>query len=366
MRTDRINQVVELLLPKKMLAHQKNVWTSSLVNYIVTLTQKILWIGKAMTAMPPVTFLGQILSDIDLAEIRDVMDTCRNLSRTEIASTMCELFSWKRQSGRLKTVECRQFLEQLESMGLVNLPPQRRRNSNTILVSPSDKTNPTPILSCDLRELSPVSITKVITKAHRQLWYEYVDRYHYLGYRVPFGAQLRYFIELKNNPTTYLGCLQFSSPAWKMTPRDTWIAWDDVQRAANLQKIICNSRFLILPWVQVKNLASFTLTMALRQVADDWNSVYGIKPVLVETLVDGQRFKGTCYKAANWQYLGATTGSLSQRHLCLPSYQAVSPGIANLSKRNLNFGTPSLRHCNGLSRDPFRYCSGSLCGCQHD
>ena len=261
-----------------------------------------------MIVMPSITFLGQTLSDIDLAEIKEVIETCRNLSRTEIASTICELFSWERQSGRLKTVECRQFLEQLESMGLVCLPPQRRSNSNSILISPSEKTSPSPILSCDLSDLSPVSITNVTTKAQRQLWYEYVDRYHYLGYRVPFGAQLRYFIELKNHPTVYLGCLQFSSPAWKMTPRDIWIAWDDGQRAINLQKIISNSRFLILPWIQVKNLASFTLALASRQVADDWNSVYGIKPVLMETLVDRQRFKGTCYKAANWHYLGATTG----------------------------------------------------------
>ena len=93
-----------------------------------------------------------------------------------------------------------------------------------------------------------------------------------------------------------------------MTPRDKWIAWNDGQRAANLQKIICNSRFLLLPWIQVKNLASFTLALALRQVAEDWNRVYAIKPVLVETLVDRQRFKGTCYKAANWICVGQTKG----------------------------------------------------------
>lgn len=307
MKTDSIGQIVELI-PKKLSAIRKNDWTSSLLNCIVSLALKILRIGKATTAMPPITFLGQRLSDSDLADIKEVVDTCRNLSRTEIANTICELFSLERQSGRLKTVECRQFLEQLESMGLVNLPPQRASNSTSMRVSPSDKSNPATILSSDLSVLPPISITKVTTKAQRQLWYEYVDRYHYLGYRLPFGAQLRYFVELKDHPTSCLGCMQFSSPAWKMAPRDQWIEWDDGQRARNLQKIICNSRFLILPWVQVKNLASFTLALALRQVADDWNSVYGVRPVLVETLVDRQRFKGTCYKAANWQYLGVTSG----------------------------------------------------------
>jgi hypothetical protein len=308
MKTNSTGQIVELLL-KKLSAIRKNGWTSSPLNCIVTSALKILWIGKAISAMPPITFLGQTLSDRDLADIKEVTDTCRNLSRTEIASTICELFSWERQNGRLKTVECRQFLEQLESMGLVNLPPQRASNSTSMLVSPSDKSNPpTTILSSELSDLPPISITKVTTRAQRQLWYEYVDRYHYLGYRLPFGAQLRYFVELIDHPTTCLGCMQFSSPAWKMAPRDQWIAWDDGQRARNLQKIICNSRFLILPWIQVKNLASYTLALALRRVADDWNSVYGIRPVLVETLVDRQRFKGTCYKAANWQYLGVTAG----------------------------------------------------------
>ncbi len=304
MRTGNIRLIIRRL-SKKISAKTKNVWTSPLLNYIVTVTQKMLWIGKAM---PPITFLGQTLNENDLTEIKDVIDTCRNLSHTEIASTICELFSWERHSGRLKTVECRQFLEQLELMGLVNLPPQRTSNPNSILISPSSKTSPSPIISCDLSNLSPISITRVITKEQRLLWYEFIDRYHYLGYRRPFGAQLRYFIELAGHQPTYLGCLQFSSPAWKMTPRDKWIAWNDGQRAANLQKIICNSRFLLLPWIQVKNLASFTLALALRQVAEDWNRVYAIKPVLVETLVDRQRFKGTCYKAANWHFLGETTG----------------------------------------------------------
>src|SRR5208282_872731 len=106
MRKDRIGQFVGLF-PKKYSENRKNVWTSPRINYIVTLTQKMLWTGKAMIVMPSITFLGQTLSDIDLAEIKEVIETCRNLSRTEIASTICELFSWERQSGRLKTVECR-------------------------------------------------------------------------------------------------------------------------------------------------------------------------------------------------------------------------------------------------------------------
>jgi hypothetical protein len=162
-------------------------------------------------------------------------------------------------------------------------------------------------ISAKLRELSPILLTRVKTKGQRQLWYEYVDRYHYLGYQLPFGAQLRYFIE-SGATDDILGCFQFSSPAWKMAPRDRWIGWSDAQRKVNLQKIINNSRFLIFPWVKVKNLASSTLALAVKTIADDWQGCYGYRPVLMETLVDQKRFKGTCYKAANWIHMGKTTG----------------------------------------------------------
>jgi hypothetical protein len=156
--------------------------------------------------------------------------------------------------------------------------------------------------------LAPISLARVKTKEERQLWYEYVDRYHYLGYQLPFGAQLRYFIKSGTRQTLTLGCLQFSSPAWQMAPRDRWIGWDDEQRRRNLQKIINNSRFVIFPWVQVKNLASSVLGLAAKTLPDDWESSYAYRPVLMETLVAQKRFKGTCYKAANWVHVGETTG----------------------------------------------------------
>jgi hypothetical protein len=124
---------------------------------------------------------------------------------------------------------------------------------------------------------------------------------------LPFGAQLRYFIK-SGKTDAVLGCFQFSSPAWTMAPRDRWIGWNNEQRNRNLQKIINNSRFLLFPWVHVKNLASSVLALAAKTVPDDWQRSYGYCPVLMETLVDRKRFKGTCYKAANWLYIGETTG----------------------------------------------------------
>jgi hypothetical protein len=256
------------------------------------------------------TFCGQVVSKDQLIEIVEIVDTFSKLSRGELANTICELFSWKRPTGKLKTVECRQFLERLDARGIIRLPLCRKQNRKPTKASVPRTTqaDTQPSISEKLSKLSPISLSRVKTKEHRQLWYEYVDRYHYLGYQLPFGAQLRYFIKSGARQALVLGCLQFSSPAWKMAPRDRWIGWNDEQRQRNLQKVISNSRFLIFPWVQVKNLASSVLALAVKTVPDDWQSCYGYRPVLMETLVAQKRFKGTCYKAANWVHVGSTTG----------------------------------------------------------
>ena len=256
------------------------------------------------------TFCGQVVSKVQLNEIVEIISIFPKLSRSELANTICELFSWKRPTGKLKTVECRQFLERLDAKAVIRLPACRKQYANDTKtnIPRTEQTDTQAAISVKLNELSPILLTRVQCKEHRRLWYEYVDRYHYLGYRLPFGAQLRYFIKSGTKQGVILGCLQFSSAAWKMAPRDRWIQWDDEQRKRNLQKIINNSRFLIFPWVKVKNLASSVLAMAVKTIPDDWQSCYGYRPVLMETLVDQKRFKGTCYKAANWAHVGATTG----------------------------------------------------------
>lgn len=254
-------------------------------------------------------FCGRTVSAQQLAEIAEIIETFPKLSRTELANTVCEIFSWKRPTGKLKGVECRQFLEHLEEKGLIKLPACREQyaTKGTAEVQRTQRGEVQPAICIQLKELLPIRLTRVNNQAQRQLWYEYVDRYHYLGYQLPFGAQLRYFIQ-SDRSGEILGCFQFSSPAWKMAPRDRWIGWSDAKRKVNLQKIINNSRFLILPWVQVKNLASMVLSLAIKTVAVDWERCYGYRPVLMETLVDRKRFKGTCYKAANWIHVGETTG----------------------------------------------------------
>ncbi len=254
-------------------------------------------------------FCGQVIHRDQINEIAVIVDTFPKLSRTELANTICELFSWKRPTGKLKTVECRQFLEHLDSRGIIQLPACKIQYTKQIKPT-ADRTKRTDSqskISTKLSELSPIVLNRVRDYPQRQLWCEYVDRYHYLGYRIPFGAHLRYFIQSGIDQAS-LGCLQFSSPAWRMAARDQWIGWSDEQRRKNLQKIITNSRFLIFPWVRVKNLASSLLSLAVKTVPDDWFDCYGYRPVLMETLVDQKQYKGTCYQAANWVCVGETTG----------------------------------------------------------
>jgi len=150
-----------------------------------------------------------------------------------------------------------------------------------------------------------VSVEVVKGKETTGLWNEYVSRYHYLGYKKPFGYVLRYFIVSEQG---FLGCLMFAGASKALADRDRWIGWTQIQRLRNLAWVINNSRFLIFPWVQVKNLASHILGLVARRVKEDWQERWGYSPVLAETFVDPQYYEGICYKAANWQYLGMTTG----------------------------------------------------------
>jgi len=158
------------------------------------------------------TFCGEVVSKDQLREIVEIVDTFSKLSRTELANTICELFSWKRPTGKLKSIECRQFLERLDARAVIRLPSYRneKRKYKKEAVPRTEQTDTQPSISEKLSKLSPISLSRVKTKEHRQLWYEYVDRYHYLGYQLPFGAQLRYFIKSGASQALVLGCLQFS------------------------------------------------------------------------------------------------------------------------------------------------------------
>jgi len=256
------------------------------------------------------TFCGQPVTAKQRKLIADCVVRYPGLSREELANTLCEWLDWRRPNGRLKARECREFLQQLHQRSVIDLPALRagRPQSSRTTIPNTPQGDADEPLHVTLSEIQPIRIRRVELPAEHQLWRELVGRHHYLGYRTAYGASVRYLIETSCKQPGILGCLQFSSAAWHMKARDAWIGWDDATRKRNLPRLINNSRFLILPWVRVQNLASHVLALALRTVAQDWEILYGIRPWLAETLVDSQRFSGHCYRAANWVDVGLTTG----------------------------------------------------------
>lgn len=259
----------------------------------------------------PLTFLGRSFSVADLELMRRIAAEFAALGLTEISATVCELLDWKRPNGGLKNIECRQLLERLQAEGWLSLPALRRtKPRGPQPVRPTPRSDPQPEIVGSAGHYEPLRLKWLRGEGDGEsvLFREWIQRYHYLGYRVPFGAHLRYLVRSERCPERVLACLLFSSPAWKMAERDRWIGWSDQQRARNLQFIVNHSRFLILPWVRVKGLASKILAHCARQLPLDWEQLYGYRPLLLETLVDGERFPGTCYRAANWIALGRTQG----------------------------------------------------------
>lgn len=256
------------------------------------------------------SFSGRQFTAAELALIQEVVDTCGGLSRVELASTVCELLGWSRANGGLKARECREFLERLEGEGLLRLPEKRAGKpvGTRTRIPMTARGDAQPVLRCAVAAVLPIYLGLVTSREDRLLFRELVGRHHYLGYAVPFGAQLQYLVRGPHGAGSVLACLQFSSAAWRMAARDRWIGWDDAARARNLPRVVNNSRFLILPWVEVPNLASTILSLAARRVVDDWRARYGVSPVLLETLVDPSRYRGGCYRASNWREVGVTSG----------------------------------------------------------
>jgi len=254
-------------------------------------------------------FSGRAFSLEEIELIQWTVKAYPKLARYELARTICEFLGWVQISGKPKTQQCITMLNALEAEGLVKLPPNtgarrsqetRRGPSKTAAVENAENGQPYNVTECGRMELAlPLST------AENKQWTQYVRQYHALGCATQFGAQLRYFIRSQGQD---LGCLQFSASAWALAPRDKWINWTQGQKKARLHLIVNNSRFLILPWVHAKNLASKALSGAARRIQADWLSAFCYEPVLLETFVDTSQYKGTCYKAANWVCVGETRG----------------------------------------------------------
>ncbi len=254
-------------------------------------------------------FCGREFAHQDVSLIREVVESCSGISRTELSNTVCELLEWRRPNGGLKDRECLNFLERLESEGYFRLPESHGtgpRKGTRRLIAPAKDSPAWAGLSGSVEAFSPLDVELVKSAEQRELFKDLVSRYHYLGYAMAFGAKLQYVVYVTRPARQVVGCVQFSSPAWRMKARDQWIGWDDTTRGRGLQQIVNNSRFLVLP--RIRNLASSMLSYVLHRLSEDWCCHYGVEPLLVETLVDQKRYHGGCYRAANWIELGKTSG----------------------------------------------------------
>ena len=249
---------------------------------------------------------GRDWSNDELAEVREAIKQAQPRQRTEIARRVCQALDWKNALGQPKLMSCRVALLRLHRAGHIELPPPRNGNGNGRGLSVQRVAWPTqdPVTG-SVKDLPGLVLDAVQGREDSALWNGLVDRHHYLGYTPLPGAQLRYLIRWEGG---VLGALGFGAAAWKVAARDRWIGWKPVEREAHLPRVLNNARFLILPWVEVRNLASRILSLAARRVVGDFEARYGIRPVLLETFVEQQRFRGTCYRAANWTRVGETTG----------------------------------------------------------
>lgn len=304
--------------------------------------------SSAQSTTAPMTFFGRTFSVAELELMRKISAEFAALGVTEIARTLCELLDWKRPNGGLKNIECRQTLERLQQEGLVQLPELRqtkRRGPQAVRLTA--RTDPEAEILGSAGQYQPLrlEVLRGESGGDSARFREWIERYHYLGYKVPFGGHLRYLVRWEGDPERVLACLLWSSPAWKMAERDRWIGWSSAQRARNLPFIVNHSRFLILPWVRVKGLASKILSRCARQLPADWEQLYGYRPLLLETLVDAERFRGTCYRAANWIELGRTTGRgrMDRYHQVQgpPKLLYVYPLCRNVQRRLVTAVAPS-------------------------
>ena len=250
-------------------------------------------------------YCGRDFSSADLLAITTLIEQNPTTNRASLSRQICQLFGWLKPDGGLKDMTCRVAMLRMQADGLITLPASRmgvRQRPKCVATAATDAQ---PVLDLPVHELPKLELRQVSGAANSRLWNEYIARYHYLGYTPLAGSQLRYFVFAGER---LLALISFGASAWKLTARDKFIGWEENQRQKNLQLVVNNARFLILPWIQSKGLASKILATVSRQLPNDWQRRYGYRPVLLETFVETPRHRGTCYKAANWVNVGKTAG----------------------------------------------------------
>jgi hypothetical protein len=255
----------------------------------------------------PLRYRGREVTNADIAFIGELIAAHPDASRRALSKILCEAWDWRQPNGRLRDMVCRSLMLELHRAGLIELPPVRQVPPNNVVVRrrrPAVAVDPTP-LCARLEQLRPVEIRQVRRTAEEALLDSLIEEHHYLGYTRPVGEHLKYLIRTHDRP---IAAMAWSSAPRHLGPRDRFIGWSAQARRRNIRYLAYNTRFLILPWVEVPHLASHLLGRVARVLSADWERLYGHPIYYLETFVDPARFRGTCYRAANWIALGLTTG----------------------------------------------------------
>jgi hypothetical protein len=255
---------------------------------------------------------GRKFSSSDLRLIQEIISEHPFTTRRKLSLLIAERLSWRQPNGRLKDRAAREVLLRLSQKGFVSLPePIYLLKQQTAGVKPIHFPEPSVPMVGRMDDFATPVLTVAQNLHDRQLWNFLIGQYHYKGCRIIVGRHLKYLIYLNQQ---LIGCLAFADAVLQLRARDQWIGWDVRQRQAGLARIINNVRFLILPWVKIKNLASKLLSLSARIVPPDWQAYFGCRPLLMESFVDKERFTGASYKAANWICLGQTRGKGRSGH----------------------------------------------------
>ena len=264
-------------------------------------------------------YRGQEIGSDQIAFLREFIRTHATSSRWKLSRQLCEALGWKQANGALRDMVCRGLLLMLERAGQIELPPVRRHIRGQCRTGrPRPEAvwiDDTPLVM-PLKALGPVDIHPVRRTADEPLFNSLMEHYHYLGYEQPVGEHLKYLAWAQGRP---IACLAWSSAPRHLGSRDRYIGWNAEARRRNIRYIAYNTRFLILPWVRVPHLASHILGKVTRALSDDWERMYDHPVYFAETFIDPGRFRGTCYRAANWQLLGFTTGRGKNDHTNKPN-----------------------------------------------
>jgi len=252
-------------------------------------------------------YRGRHLTAREVAFIRELIADHPTASRRGLSKELCQVWNWVQPNGALRDMVCRSLMLELHRAGLIELPPVRFRPANPL----TRRRRPAAVevdrspIEGRLGELGELAVRQVRRTAEEPLVGGLIEEHHYLGYTQPVGEHLKFLVLSHERP---VACFVFSSAPRHLGPRDRYIGWNAQARRCNIRFIAYNSRFLILPWVRVPHLASHLLGRMARLLPAEWERVYGHPVYFIETFVDPSRYRGTCYRAANWVYLGQTTG----------------------------------------------------------